>query len=112
MRPILTGKWAAAAIGLSLLLALAVSAQAGPEFFPLGAVNEKNETVIVVSDRQTEFSLDGKDWSPAPATWVHPSWPVLKGATWIWRVARVSKDEAIHGSPVVTFRRKFTPPAG
>jgi hypothetical protein len=98
--------------GIAFSLAFVASAQAGPEFFPLGAVNEKNETVIVVSDRQTEFSLDGKNWSPAVATWVHPSWPVLKGATWIWRVARVSKDEAIHGSPVVTFRRKFTPPAG
>ena len=92
--------------------ALAASARAGPEFFPIKPVNEKNETTIVVSDRQTEFSLDGKSWSPAVATWVHPSWAVLQGATWIWRVTKVSKDEAHNGSPVLTFRRKFTPPVG
>jgi hypothetical protein len=90
-----------AVISFSLLLALAASAHAGPELVV---------TTIVVSDRQTEFSLDGKSWSPAVATWVHPSWPVLQGATWIWRVTKVSKDEAHNGSPVVTFRRKFTPP--
>jgi hypothetical protein len=92
-----------AVISFSLLLALAASAHAGPELVV---------TTIVVSDRQTEFSLDGKSWSPAVATWVHPSWPVLPGATWIWRVTKVSKDEAHNGSPVVTFRRKFTPPVG
>lgn len=101
-----------AVTSFSLLLALAASAHAGPEFFPIKPVNEKNETTIVVSDRRTEFSLDGKTWSPAVATWVHPSWPVLQGATWIWRVTKVSKDEAHNGSPVVTFRRKFTPPVG
>ena len=101
-----------ATISLSLLLALAASVRAGPEFFPIKPVDEKNETTILVSDRQTEFSLDGKSWSPAVATWVHPSWVVLRGATWIWRVAKVSKDEAHNGSPVVTFRRKFTPPVG
>jgi hypothetical protein len=90
-----------AVICFSLLLALAASAH-----------NEQNETTIVASDRQTEFSLDGKSWSPAVATWVHPSWPVLQGATWIWRVTKVSKDEALNGSPLVTFRRKFTPPVG
>ena len=69
-------------------------------------------TTIVVSDPKTEFSLDGRDWSPAVATWIHPSWPTLPGATWIWHAARVSKSEAINGSPVITFRRKFTAPAG
>jgi len=67
---------------------------------------------VAVSDTQTEFSLDGQSWKPAVATWVHPAWPTLKGATWIWTVVEVSKDEAVHGSPVVTFRRKFTLPAG
>jgi hypothetical protein len=101
-----------AVISFSLLLALAAPAQAGPEFFPIRPAHEKNEITIVVSDAQTEFSLDGKGWSPAVATWVHPSWPVLRGATWIWRVTKVSKDEAHNGSPVLTFRRKFTPPVG
>jgi hypothetical protein len=92
-----------AVIAVSFLLALTAPARAGHEL----AV-----TTIVVSDRQTEFSLDGNNWSPAVATWVHPAWPVLPGATWIWRVAKVSKDEAVNGSPVVTFRRKFTAPVG
>ena len=101
-----------ATIFFSFPLVLALSAYAGPEFFPINAANDKNETIVVASDGQTEFSLDGRNWSPAVVTWVHPSWPVLRGAIWIWRVAKVSQDEAHNGSPVVTFRRKFTPPAG
>ena len=100
------------AISCALLLALAASAHAGDEFFPIKHVFDKNEIPVVVSDRQTEFSLDGKSWSPAVATWVHPGWAQLQGATWIWRVAKVSPDEAHNGSPVITFRRRFTPPAG
>lgn len=92
-----------AVIAVSFLFALTAPARAGHEL----AV-----TTIVVSDRQTELSLAGNNWSPAVATWIHPSWPVLPGATWIWRVAKVSKDEAVNGSPVVTFRRKFTAPEG
>lgn len=95
-----------------LLPAFGAAAYAGPEFFPIKPPDGKNETTIVASDRQTEFSLDGKSWMPAFATWVHPAWPALPGATWIWRVARVSTDEAHNGSPIVTFRRKFTPPPG
>jgi len=82
---------------------------AGIEFVssaPLRAADP--QTFSYVSDTQTEFSLDGKTWSPAVATWVHPAWPTLKGSTWIWTAAKVSKEEAIKGSPVVTFRRKFT----
>jgi hypothetical protein len=101
-----------AVISFSLLLSLAAPAQAGPEYFPITPEDEKNETIIVVSDNHTEFSLDGKTWSPAVAIRVHPAWAALRGATWIWRVAQVSKDEAHNGSPVITFRRKFTPPAG
>jgi hypothetical protein len=101
-----------AVISSLLVLALAASAQAGNEFFPIKHVNDKNEVLVLVSDRQTEFSLDGKRWSPAVATWVYPGWAQLQGATWIWRVAKVSAEEAHNGSPVITFRRKFTPPAG
>jgi hypothetical protein len=101
-----------AVISLSLLLGLAAPAHAGNEFFPTKHVNDKNETTLVASDRQTEFSLDGKSWSPAVATWVHPGWASLQGATWIWRAAKVSKQEALNGSPVITFRRKFAAPAG
>ncbi|MFI5001116.1 MAG: hypothetical protein ACHQK9_14660 [Reyranellales bacterium] len=90
-----------AVIAVSFVLALTAPARAEP-------APPKPETIVVVSDRQTEFSLDGKSWSPAVATWVHPAWPALQGATWIWRVTKVSKEEAVNGSPVITFRRKFT----
>ena len=65
----------------------------------------------VSSDAQTEYSLDGKNWRPAVATWVYPGWPTMKGATYVWTTYKVSKQEAVHGSPVVTFRRKFRVPA-
>jgi hypothetical protein len=83
-----------AVICLSLLPLFAASTHAGPEYFPIKPIDEKNETRIVVSDSRTEFSLDGKSWSPAVATWVHPSWAVLPGATWIWRMAKVSTRRA------------------
>jgi outer membrane protein OmpA-like peptidoglycan-associated protein len=65
------------------------------------------DTVIAASDAQTQFTLDGTHWTPAVATWVHPSWPSLKNATWIWTVDKVSSHEAAHGSPIITFRRTF-----
>ena len=64
----------------------------------------------LASDTQTEFSLDGKSWKRAVPTWTHPEWPTLQGATWIWTVERVSNEEAVHGSAIVTFRRKFRVP--
>lgn len=80
--------------------------------FAVELAKEARLATIVVSDPQTEFSLDGKSWSPALATWIHPAWPKLPGATWIWRVARPSKEEAVNGSPVITFRRTFMAPPG
>jgi len=94
------------------VLALTVSAEAGPEYFPIKPVSEKGETLIVASDRHTEFSLDGKSWSPAVPTATCTCWATLPGATWIWRVAKVSAEETHNGSPVVTFRRTFAAPAG
>jgi outer membrane protein OmpA-like peptidoglycan-associated protein len=73
---------------------------------------DQQPALTVASDAQTQYSLDGRKWQPAVATWVHPSWPALKGATWIWTVAKVSKEEAVKGSPIVTFVRKFSLPDG
>lgn len=99
-------------LATSLLLAIFLLV-AGAGFMPFGLLRAAEQPAFTVaSDAQTEFSLDGKTWLPAVATWVHPAWPTLKGATWIWRVAKVSKDEAVKGSAVISFRRKFTVPAG
>ena len=42
-------------------------------------------TLIVASDETIEWSADGSGWQPTVACWVHPSWPEIEGATWIWR---------------------------
>jgi len=62
---------------------------------------------LIVSDSQTQFSLDGKKWSPAVIAWVHPAWPAMKDAQWLWTAYKVSPDEALKGSPIVTFKRSF-----
>lgn len=41
-------------------------------------------TLTVVSDVTNEW-WDGTTWQPAVACWVHPAWPSIPGATWIWR---------------------------
>lgn len=43
--------------------------------------------ITVVSDGKTQWSADNSTWNSAVATWVHPSWPSISGATWIWRTA-------------------------
>ena len=68
-------------------------------------------TLIVVSDTKTEYLSQGK-WAPAVLAWVHPAWPKLEGAKWIWTSNTVTQDEAQNGSAITTFRRRFTPPIG
>ncbi len=46
------------------------------------------ETVTVASDGTAQWSADGTNWNLAVPTWVHPSWPSITGATWIWRTAQ------------------------
>lgn len=41
-------------------------------------------TATVVSDTTTQWSSDGINWVPTVAAWVHPSWPTISGATWVW----------------------------
>lgn len=45
------------------------------------------DSMTVASDATAQWSSDNTTWSPAVATWVHPSWPSISGATWIWRTA-------------------------
>lgn len=42
-------------------------------------------TMIVVSDETVEWSANGIDWQAAIACWVHPSWPAITDADWVWR---------------------------
>jgi len=42
------------------------------------------QSLVIVSDGTTQWSADGNSWNNATATWVHPSWPTISGATWIW----------------------------
>jgi hypothetical protein len=66
---------------------------------------------IIVSDSSTEYTVDGVQWSPAVPAWVHPAWPTLPDASWIWKSEYVTSDEAANGSAIVTFRRIFSVPA-
>ena len=63
---------------------------------------------VIGSDTQTQFSLDGKHWSPAVVAWMHFMWQPVEGAKWIWTAYKVTPEEAVHGSKVITFRRVFT----
>jgi hypothetical protein len=64
-------------------------------------------TQIAVSGVHTEYSLDGVNWSPAVPAWVHPAWPKILGASWVWKSTFVTEDDAINGSTVVQFRQRF-----
>ena len=66
----------------------------------------------IVSDQQTEYSLDGVKWSPSVLAWVHSAWPPLTDASWVWKSEYVTPQEAADGSKIVTFRRKFVLPQG
>jgi len=77
-------------------------------FLPAIAQAQAQAPPLVASDTHTEFSLDGKKWSPAIVAWIYPGWPTMKDALWIWSSYKVSPEEALNGSPVITFRRTFT----
>ena len=79
---------------------------------PAPSAQPSKSGIIVDSDAATEFSLDETSWSPAVEAWVHPSWPKLADAKWIWTSFLVSPEEAANGSSIITFRRKFTLPPG
>lgn len=63
-------------------------------------------TLVIVSDITNEW-WNGTVWKPAVACWVHPDWPIIHGATWIWRSYLVDSEELF--GPI-TFRKIFTIP--
>lgn len=71
-------------------------------------------TTTIVSDTTAEW-LDEATWRPAAACWVHPNWPSISGATWIWTRYLVDPYEEYHTLPPEgyrTFRKTFTIPDG
>ncbi|MHC4648611.1 MAG: hypothetical protein ACYTBJ_24405, partial [Planctomycetota bacterium] len=66
----------------------------------------------LVSDEATEWSADGISWEPTVACWIHPYWPDISGATWVWRTFQT--DVAWEYANVPTggwyFRKVFTVP--
>jgi choice-of-anchor C domain-containing protein len=71
------------------------------------SVVESEDTTLAVSDEHVQYSTDGRTWTDSVAAWVHPAWPALPGATWVWRTKFVNPQEAKQGSEIVTFRRQF-----
>lgn len=71
------------------------------------------ESLTVASNTTAEWSADGTDWDPAVACWVHPSWPSITGATWIWRTEVTNPDEEYANVPEGGwyFQQKFTLPS-
>jgi len=63
----------------------------------------------IVSDTTTEY-YDGSSWASAALAWVHPSWPSITGANWIWNSYYVSANESYYGA-TYDFRRGFELPA-
>lgn len=67
----------------------------------------------IVSDATTEWSADGlTNWQATYATYVHPSWPSISGATWIWRTALTDPAYEYANVPAGGwyFRKTFTIP--
>lgn len=75
-------------------------------------------TLTIVSDGNTEWFdpyEGGGVWKPASPCWVHPSWPTIQGATWIWRTYQTDPAWEYYNVPYYsetdeyywTFRRIF-----
>lgn len=83
------------AVSFCLVLFTSVSAQIRP--------------VVIASDSDWEVSGPGGSGHASLVTF--SGWPGIDGASWIWSSSSVSQSEAMYGSDVVTFRRKFNIPA-
>ncbi|MCK4552622.1 hypothetical protein KAT80_00265 [Candidatus Pacearchaeota archaeon] len=57
------------------------------------------DTLSIGSDDNVEWSADGVDWYPAYNTWVHPAWPSIYGASWIWRTSQTDPAEEYANVP-------------
>jgi len=76
-------------------------------------------TSTIVSDTDTEwFDPSDNVWKPAVACYVHPSWPTIDEATWIWRTEQTDPTWEYDNVPYDettdeyywTFRRIFDLP--
>ena len=68
-------------------------------------------SLTITSDTNTEY-LSTTTWLPAVLAWIHPEWPTLQDANWIWKSHLVTPDEARNGTAIITFRRRFRLPLG
>lgn len=57
------------------------------------------ETLTISSNESMEWSADGVNWYPAYATWVHPIWSTIPGATWMWRTPQTNPVEEYNNVP-------------
>ena len=60
----------------------------------------------IISDSQTQY-FDGASWQNSIPTWVHPGWPQIGGATWIWQSATVNPAKVEFGEGPISFRKQF-----
>ncbi len=74
----------------------------------VSAQTSEPETITIVSDTDTQWN-DSGTWLPAIPTWVHPAWPPIEGATWIWNHFIATAEQKEEGDTVI-FRRVFTLP--
>ena len=74
------------AIGLVLPMAMPVAASTP-------------QTLTVVSDANTLWSADGTNWQAAVPCWVHPSWPTITDASWIWIAAQANPPDEYDNGP-------------
>lgn len=76
------------------------------EVFPAGISTSQ----YIVSDTQTEFletDASGPHWKPAVVA-QYSNWSIpFPDALRIWRSSAVTQDEAVYGTPIVTFKRLF-----
>lgn len=66
--------------------------------------------LALVSDTTTEYLTENGNWSPAVFAWVSPDWPSLFESSWIWKSEMVTPEEALNGTSITTFRRRFNLP--
>lgn len=80
----------------------------------VGALVASGAGLTISSDTQTQWSATGAggSWQNSVLTWVHPSWPTISGAQWVWRTAETNPQEEYQDVPGGGwyFRRVFTLP--
>lgn len=73
------------------------------------ALEELPQMFTIVSDEQTEY-YDGENWQPSFVVYFWSGWATIEEASWVWRSASISEEEAENGSGPIQFRRQFTLP--